>query len=170
MKATTSLLDEVLRCYKPHCRYLTSMDLSVDGEVLTGVGQFSIPESCYIDDTGHLNSVEVNICYNQLLYAVIANAVHRGVGEVFSGWTMAEFRRRQLPDILIASFGSTFRRPIDPRSFHGEFIVDRISQRRLRADAAPLVSLATTFRLWDDLGGACDGTARIAIVDGGNRA
>lgn len=165
------LLDEVLRCYKPHCRYLASLEFTAEGEALQGAGELGIPESCYIDDTGHLNSVEVNICYNQMLYAVIASAVHRGVGAVFGGWTMAEFRRRQLPDILIARFASAFHRPIDPRSFHGEFTVERITQRRLRPDAAPLVSLATSFRYWDDAGGRCDGTAQVAIVDteGGGR-
>ncbi|WP_198047615.1 FcoT family thioesterase [Kutzneria sp. 744] len=171
MDVATSLLDDVLRCYKPHCRYLRSMDFAVDGEVLRGVGEFGIAESCYIDDTGHLNSVEVNICYNQMLYAVIATAVHRGVGDVFGGWTMAEFRRRQLPDILIARFSSSFPRPVNPRSFRGELTVDRIAQRRLRPDAGPLVSLTTSFRFWDDVGGSSTGTAHVAIVDseGGER-
>lgn len=159
-----ALLDQVLRCYKPHCRYLKAMELGVDGDLLRATGEFGIPESCYIDDTGHLNSVEVNICYNQMLYAVIATAVRHGVGEVFNGWSMADFWRRQLPDILIARFSSAFHRPIEPRSFHGEFTVDQTIQRRLRPDADPLVSLSTSFRYWDEAGGSCEGTARVAIV------
>lgn len=161
-----ALLGDVLRCYKPHCRYLKSLDLTVDGDVLRGAGELSIPESCYIDDTGHLNSVEVNICYNQMLYTVIATTVRHGIGEVFGTWTMADFWRRQLPDILIARFNSSFRRPIDPRSFHGEFTVEHLTQRRLRPDRDPLVSIATSFRYWDDNGGNCNGTAQVAIVSG----
>jgi FcoT-like thioesterase domain len=156
------LLAEVLSCYKPHCRYLT--DLTVDGH--RGEGRFAIAESCYIDNTGHLNAVEVNICYNQLLYALIATSVRDGTGPVFDTWTMAEFWRRRLPDVLIARFASEFHRPIDARSFAGELTFDRIVARRLRPDAAPFVSIDTRFRFWDTGAGESSGTARIAIVDG----
>ncbi|MEU9884249.1 FcoT family thioesterase [Sphaerisporangium sp. NPDC051011] len=161
-----ALLSRVLRCYKPHCRYLKSMTVDVEGEVVRGTGVFSIPESCYIDDTGHLNAVEVNICYNQMLYQVVATCVQQGIGPVFGTWTMDDYWRRQLPDILIARFQSSFTRPIDPRLFHGEFVLDRITQRRLRRDAPPLVSMETSFRYWDDNGGRSDGTVRVAIVSG----
>jgi hypothetical protein len=156
------LLAGVLSCYKPHCRYLTSF--AVTGDRTTGT--FAIPESCYIDDTGHLNAVEVNICYNQLLYATIAATVERGGEPALAGWTMADFWRRRLPDILIARITSEFRRPIDARSFHGELSTTRMVARRLRPGAAPFVSIDTTFRFWDASGGAAAGTARVAIVDG----
>jgi hypothetical protein len=155
------LLTEVLSCYKPHCRYLQ--------EFAGGRGRFVIPESCYIDDTGHLNAVEVNICYNQLLYASIASFVREGTGPVFDTWTMAEFWRRRLPDILITRFTSEFRRPVDPRSFSGELVLDRIVSRRLPPDETPLVAIDTTFRFWDIEGGDASGMARIAIVDGATR-
>ncbi|MCG8914478.1 FcoT family thioesterase [Actinokineospora sp. PR83] len=158
------LLARVLDCYKPHCRYLASFAVSQEEGVLRGAGVLEIPESCYIDDTGHLNSVEVNICYNQMLYQVIATAVRDGIGPVFDTWTMADFWRRRLPDVLITRFSSVFRRPIDPRSFHGEFALDSVRQRRLRPDADPLVSLETSFRCWDEAGGACSGTAQVTIV------
>ncbi|MFD4636038.1 FcoT family thioesterase [Lentzea sp. NPDC058436] len=158
------LLDEVLRCYKPHCRYLTSAAVERDGDVVRGKGIMRIPESCYIDDTGHLNSVEVGICFNQLLYQVIATIVRDGLAPEFSDWTMEDFWRRQLPDVLIARFACEFRRPIDAREFHFELTVGQVQRRRLRPDADPLVSLDTTFRCWDDRGGACSGAVRVAIV------
>jgi FcoT-like thioesterase domain len=155
------LLDDVLACYKPHCRYLTTLE--VDGG--RGAGTFAIPESCYIDDTGHLNAVEVNICYNQLLYAMIATAVRDGTEPVFESWTMDEFWRRRLGDILIARFTAEFRKPIDARAFRGELTFERVVARRLRPDAAPFVSLDTTFRFTDG-DGVAEGSARVAIVDG----
>jgi FcoT-like thioesterase domain len=154
----------VLACYKPHCRYLSTVD--VDGR--RGVGTFAIPESCYIDDTGHLNAVEVNICYNQLLYAMIATAVRDGAGPVFDTWTMDEFWRRRLTDILIARITAEFRTPMNARAFRGELTFERILARRLRPDAAPFVSIDTTFAFSDDSGGAASGTARIAIADSTN--
>lgn len=155
------LLTRVLACYKPHCRYLTTLTVDCN----QGTGTFAIPASCYIDDTGHLNAVEVNICYNQLLYAMIAAAVRDGAGPVFDTWTMADFWRRQLPDIVIARITSEFSKPINPRAFHGEMAFNRVVARRLRPAAEPLVSIDTRFRFWDGDGGAASGVARVAIVD-----
>lgn len=158
------LLTAVLRCYKPHCRYLTEAEVGRDGEVLRGTGIMRIPESCYIDDTGHLNSVEVGICYNQLLYQVIAASVRDRLLPELADWTLEDFWRRQLPDVLIARFACDFRRPVDPRSFRLELTVDRATRRTLRPGADPLVSLETTFRCWDDDDGSCSGAVRVAIV------
>lgn len=155
---------EVLDCYKPHCRYVTSTVVESGDGVLRGTATLAIPESCYIDDTGHLNGVEVSICYNQMLYLTIGTAVRYRLGEVFSAWTLDDFRRRQLPDILIARFASTFRRPINPRAFHGEITFTGVTQRRLHPDRDPLISLDTSFRYWDDGSGACHGEVRVAIV------
>lgn len=161
-----ALLSSVLACYKPHCRYLTNATTSCEDGVLRTEGTFGIAESCYIDDTGHLNSVEVNICYNQALYATIAAAVHNGLCDALRSWTPADFHRRQLPDVVIAKFSAEFRRPIDPRAFNGQLTVDRAVARRLRHGEEPLVVLDTTFSFDDIAGGLCTGTARVAITGG----
>jgi len=157
-------LAEILDCYQPHCRYLRWAAVDLAGDTIRGSAALAIPQSCYINDTGHLNSVEVNICYNQMLYQAIATAVRHRLGAVFSTWSMADFRRRKLSDVLIARFTSSFHRPIDPRSFHGEISLDTVIQRRLRPDSDPLISMETSFRYWDDNGGSCTGNARVAIV------
>ncbi|WP_069163470.1 FcoT family thioesterase [Nocardia altamirensis] len=159
-----ALLSEVLRCYQPHCRYLRSASVRVHGEQATATGEFEIPASCYIDATGHLNSVEANICYNQLLYQTVAVLVRHNVGTLFSGWTMDEYWRRQLPDILITRFDSTFRRPITPQRFTGEFTLHSGVARTSTVDGAPYTSLDTSFRFWDTNGGHCAGRVRLAIV------
>jgi hypothetical protein len=158
------LLARVLHCYKPHCRYLQAMTVSVvDGRV-RGVGELAIGESCYVDDSGHLNAVEGNIAYNQMLFYVIAVAVRERLGPVFSTWTMADYWRRQLPDILIAKLVSRFRRPADRSRFHGELTFVSATQRRLRPGSPPLIALETAFRFWDDHKGHADGEVTVAIV------
>jgi hypothetical protein len=158
------LLPQVLECYKPHCRYLTKMTVSVvDGQV-RGQAELAIGESCYIDDTGHLNAVEVNIAYNQMLYYVIATAVRDGLEPVFSGWTMEEYWKRRLPDILITKLLSRFRWPVNPRRFFGEFELTQATQRRLASGTPPLTALETTFRFWDDHKGRADGQVTVAVV------
>jgi hypothetical protein len=159
-----ALLARVLRCYKPHCRYLTSMTVEPTDGVIRGRGELTIAESCYIDDTGHLNSVEVNICYNQMLYYVIAKSVQERLEPVFADWTMDDYWRRQLPDILIFRLTSTFRSPIDRRRFFGEFTLTGASRRRLRPDQPPMISLDTAFRCWDDHGGESSGQVKVGIV------
>lgn len=160
----SEFLAEVLDCYKPHCRYLTSAVVDAPGDKIRGRATLAIPESCYIDDTGHLNAVEVSICFNQMLYHVIGTSVRHRIGDVFATWSMDDFRRRKLPDILIARFNSAFIRPMNPRAFHGEIVLNTVTQRRLHADSPPLVSLDTSFRYWDEAGGISKGRARVAIV------
>ncbi|WP_399083225.1 FcoT family thioesterase [Streptomyces sp. BBFR2] len=157
------LLARVLRPYKAHCKYLTSADVTTDGERLTARCTFAIPESCYIDDTGHLNSVEVNICYNQMMYYALAVAVREKLVPQLAEWTMADYWQRQLPGILIVRFGSRFPRPVDPRAFHGEFVLERMIRRTPR-DGAPLLIAETAHRYHDDQGGRCDGTATLVLT------
>jgi FcoT-like thioesterase domain len=159
------LLAGVLRVYKPHCRYLRSATVTTDGEVARGRCEFLIPESCYIDDTGHFNSVEFNICYNQMFYYLAAKAVKERLLPVFAGWTMDDFWNRQLSDILIANYESAFRRPINGReTFYGE-----IEIREVRSIATPgrrpLLWFETSCGFRDDSGGRCTGKIRIVITN-----
>ncbi|WP_405160827.1 FcoT family thioesterase [Nocardia sp. NBC_01499] len=158
------LMADVLRCYKPHCRYLRRLAVDTEGLRVTGTGMFEIPESCYIDATGHLNAVEMNICYNQIMYQTFAVLVRHEVGQYFGTWTMDDYWERQLPDILITRFNSTFHRPIHPLRFHGEFTLSAVEERFRSDDRAPFTALDTTFRCWDDLGGQCAASVRLAIV------
>lgn len=158
------LLARVLRCYKPNCRYLKSATVTVEDGRVHSHGVFEIPASCYIDDTGHLNAAEVNICFSQMLYYVIAMSVRERLGPVFSGWTMEEYWARQLPDILITRFSSSFRWPINPRRFFGELEFVSVTQRRLRPDSGPLISLDTTFGCRDDDQGRSTSEVKVAIV------
>ena len=76
-------IDDILKPYRKHAQYLKSAELThfqdkcscatkgKDAGLITAKGRFSIPESCYIDDTGHFNAVEFNICFNQLAYVCL---------------------------------------------------------------------------------------------------
>lgn len=156
------LLERVLRPYKAHCMYLQTATVTADQGRLSAHGAFAIPESCYIDDTGHLNSVEVNICYNQLMYYAVAAAVRWRLLDAFADWTMDDYWQRQLPDILIARFASRFRRPVDPRAFVGSLEFREV-QRRTPGGGPPLLVAATAYRYHDAHGGRCDGEATLAF-------
>lgn len=162
------LLAQVLRPYRPHCRYLRTATFTAGGEPAKGggisvAGEFAIPESCYIDDTGHFNSVEFNICYNQMFYYLAARSVAAGLAP-FGGWTMADFWRRQLSDFLIVDFHSTFRRPISSDRFSGEVAVVDVVEWAGSDVREPFTLLQTECRYADDRGGRCHGKVKLAIT------
>ncbi|MET7603718.1 FcoT family thioesterase [Streptomyces avermitilis] len=160
-----ALLAQVLIPYKGHCKYLRSAVVTeTDDGRASARCEFAILESCYIDDTGHLNSVEVNICYNQMMYYLVAKSVKEGLGTGLVSWTLDDFWKHQLPDILIARFSSNFRRPVNPRAFSGEMEFRSVT-RRAPAGSSPFLHADTAFRYWDADSGRCDGEATLAFVN-----
>jgi hypothetical protein len=121
-----------------------------------------MPFPCYIDDTGHLNSVEVNICFNQLMYYLIAKCVQEEVVPAFDEWTMEDYWAKQLPDILIAQFESRFKSPIDSADFTGEV---SFAEFRQTNRTRPVQVVEMPWRFWDDAGGFAQGQVRMALVD-----
>lgn len=129
------ILALVLRPYIPECRYVLNTRVEVgrpraEGEAPSLVGvsaNCAIPATFYIEDTGHFNAVEFNLCYNQLAYYAIAAAVKYKLLDAFSTWDMEEYRRRQLPDVLISKLSSHFIRPVHGASFNGWLDITKAS-------------------------------------------
>ncbi len=157
------LRDAVLAPYKEHCRYLerATVEVSENGEEFVAriSGDMGIPDSCYIDDTGHFNSVEFNICYNQLVYLLMAQCVVSGITPEFSAMTIEEYLARQLPDVLIHDFSSKFKRPLDPARFRGTVSILAANQR------SKFVLVKTRCEFEDGSGGSAWGDILLAIVD-----
>jgi hypothetical protein len=158
------LLTRVLVPYKAHCKYLKTALVTAEAGLASARCEFAVPQSCYIDDTGHLNSVEVNIAYNQMMYYLVAKSVKEGLLTGFETWTLDDFWRHQLPDILIARFAGTFRRPVNPRSFQGEMEFRSVT-RRAPGGGSPFLHAETSYRYWDTDGGRSDGEATLAFVN-----
>jgi hypothetical protein len=156
------LLAKVLQVYKPHCRYLKSASVSVRNGRCVARGEFAIDIPCYIDDTGHFNAVEFNICYNQLAYFAVAKVVKEQALPAFEGWGMDDFWERQLPSILITAFRAIFRSQIDSDAFHGEITFATFARSTIRE---PVLFIDSTTRYWDESGGRADGETKLAILD-----
>jgi len=156
------LLEGVLRPYKEHCRYLKSATISVKNGLGVARGEFSIASPCYIDDTGHFNAVEFNICYNQLVYYLLAKSIKEHAVPALAEWTVDDYWVRQLPDILIARFRSIFRSQIDSLAFSGEVAFSSITHSNVRQ---PMVLTETTVRFWDKQEGRADGEVLLALLN-----
>jgi hypothetical protein len=161
------LLDDVLAVYKPDCRYLKLARVLHSGNLqprrpVVMRGDFEIGASCYINDTGHFNAVEFNICYNQLLYVVVAALIQRG-HPAFAAWKLDDFWERQLPEFLIADFHSTFRRAIRGHRFGGEIRLTKAVQRGGSAAWTPMLILYSECAFWDVDGPASRGQVKVVI-------
>lgn len=158
------VLAAVLRPYKPNCRYVkrARVEIPDDGgedHLVLCRGEFEIPESCYIDDTGHFNAVEFNISYNQLIYTLMAQCVVSDIIPAFAKMTLDEYLARQLPDVLIHDFRSKFRKPMKAARFEGTVsIMDAVEKSRF-------LMLKTHVQFRDPHGGNSDGDVSLAIVD-----
>ena len=166
------LLNTFLQPYKEDCKYLKkaqfqqpalSENTKNAGNNKPGLwlmkGEFSIPDSCYIDDTGHFNSVEFNICYNQIIYILIAYLIENKLLEPMNDWTLEEYKHRQLSDFLIVKFSSTFKKPINSNHFQGTLSINKVSVR------GDLIMLKTSCAYYDDNGGWSEGDVTIAILN-----
>ena len=140
---TAALLQRVLKPYRDNCHYVQTATLQASGEPggprreapdswITIDGTCSIPVSCYIDDTGHFNAVELNITYNQLLYTALAAAARdRLIPEL--PWDLGAFFRHQLPDVLILDYQAKFPRPLDARAFRARFQIREVIPKPLKS-------------------------------------
>ena len=158
------LLEKILKPYKANCKYLKSIELIQEGDPqnrgrVIGRCELSIPESCYIDDTGHFNSVEFNICYNQMAYYVVAKSIKERLMSSFKSWTMDDYWARQLSCMYIVNFESSFRRPVQSSRFWGEIEFTNIRVR------SGIIYIVTKCRYWDDKGGNCSGNVKLAFIN-----
>lgn len=132
---------KILKPYREHATYLKSASLvsystpetyQDKNFLIKAVGTFSIPESCYIDDTGHFNSVEFNICYNQLAYVTFAYCIKEDIiSKVFPQWLEKvkldynQFLEKQLSSMLIVKIDGKFLKPLDAKHFYGEISIEK---------------------------------------------
>jgi hypothetical protein len=142
MAISDAFVSEILKPYREHARYLKSAELTQFSEealrnsdskecLVTGVGRFSIPESCYIDDTGHFNAVEFNICFNQLAYVAFGKCLEANILKNLrlegASVSFGDFKRHQLANMLIVSIESRYYKMLKSDDFTAELTINRIS-------------------------------------------
>lgn len=156
-----SQLERVLEPYKRDCRYLrmASIDNKDNKAKISAIGEFSIMQSCYVNDTGHFNAVEFNICFNQLAYYLVAECIQNKLLNNFNNWDADKYFRHQLSDCLILRFFSSFRKPMQVDKFFGRMNINKISEKNKR------IFIDTTCNFYDENGGASEGGALLLMKD-----
>jgi FcoT-like thioesterase domain len=137
--------------------------------IVTAVGYYSIPNSCYIQSTGHFNAVEYLICFNQLAYTTFGYLIaERVLAELPSSrassacrselqkLTIDRFFSKQLSSMLILKTETRFTKVIDASDFRAELAVNSVFYRK------GTLFTQTTCRFTDKQGGSSDGTVLLA--------
>lgn len=127
-----SILDNILKPYKLNCRYLKNAYVEYKEDNISSIiahGNFSIKEPCYINNTGHFNSVEFNICYNQLAYKLLAECIHNKLVPELSNFSLENFYNYQLSNVLIVNFQSTFHKLMTCHDFTGVVEVKQVTKK-----------------------------------------
>ncbi|HET7500124.1 MAG TPA: FcoT family thioesterase [Kofleriaceae bacterium] len=168
IEVSDELIQSILTPYRAECRYLQKLWIdcydppgaptgAVGGSIV-GRGQFAIPESFYIVDTGHFNAVEFNLCFNQIGYVYLAYCFDHKLIPPIAEVDLAYYRRQQLGGLLIAKFSSTYRTQMRAARFWGEFSLSKTIERN------SLWLLDTRIRYWDDGDGRSEGSALLALL------
>ena len=161
----SEFLQRILLPYRENTSYLKKAFLEYDEEEQQHPimkGNFSIPESCYIDDTGHFNAVEFNICFNQIGYTYLGHCVKEGLLPQLEGFAKNNcdvFFEKQLSHILIVNIHSTYRKPINSDKFYGEIGIKNISKK------ANCTFIILSCKFSDDGVGKSFGEVTLAILN-----
>ncbi len=145
--------------------------LTESDEPVSTTGTFTIPNSCYIDSTGHFNAVEFLICYNQLSYTIFGflsyhNRLDRLRVVNRNSNAEAEMERLSFDHFLIKQLSSTFilkselsfRGIIAPEFFEGSVTIEKITYR------AGTFFIKTQCVFQDHLGGSARGSVLLAYM------
>lgn len=153
------LLWDVLQPYADDCKYVKGGTVRRHGDAVILDAQLSIGPSCYLLEPEPFQPAEFNICYNQMLYLVLAQGVVSGLYPELAVWDYAEFKRHQLPDVLILDFLCHFGEPPVRRdAFRGSLTVEKVILKRT------LTLLKTSCEFTDDHDGYAEGVVTIGIV------
>lgn len=154
--------DKVLTPYFKHSRYLQrarfQQSESRAPQSLIMSGEFVIPKSCYIDDTGHFNAVEYNISFNQICYVHLAHCIKNNLIPELSDYDMDTFFEKQLPNVLIAKLTSSYQSQMNAKHYYGTYGINAIKK------TSKCTFIKTYCHFHDDAGGKSTGEVTLAVL------
>ncbi len=154
--------NEVLKPYFEHSRYLKRAKFqyseSFVPQSLIMTGEFAIPESCYIDDTGHFNAVEYNISFNQICYVHLAHCIKNRLIPELADYDIDTFWEKQLPNVLIAKLSSSYQSQMNAKHYYGTYGINAIKK------TAKCTFVKTYCHFHDDYNGKSTGEVTLAIL------
>lgn len=159
-----TFVKQVLVPYREHCCYLQSVVVQIDDSTSSEHpdvilhGEFTIPDSCYIDDTGHFNAVEFNICYNQIAYCYMAYTIANNLQPALANYDLAQFFEKQLSNFLITTTQAKYASSLNAKRFFGSFRITNARETRYG------VRFDTEMAFRDNNAGRTQGEVVLAVL------
>ncbi|MGV8162001.1 MAG: FcoT family thioesterase [Candidatus Nanoarchaeia archaeon] len=118
------IIDDFLKPYLPSAKYLKSAKENFP----SFEGSFSIKRAVYTKkgvDSGHLNMIDLLMCYNQLVYVGFASTLkYNRIKDL--NFSYEYFRKNQLNCLMLELNKVKFRAIIAPSDFLGSISVNKI--------------------------------------------
>ncbi len=81
----------------------------------------------YCDSTGHMNAVELNLAFNQMMYIAIAQSIRLGWISSLKDFCHDYFMKKYWPDFLITKIESEFKAPLLVDNFCATLRIKKIT-------------------------------------------
>jgi len=128
MRIPQFVLDDFLTPYSNASRYLISAEDLDNGTR----GDFSIRQSVYLArrvSSGHLNIVDLFICFNQLAYVGLAEKVRAKTVPELADIDYDHLKNSKLEGLIYAVDELRFKKAIDSTGFSGQMEIEQIRRK-----------------------------------------
>lgn len=92
--------------------------------------RLGVAKPWYCDSTGHLNAVELNLAFNQMMYITIGEAITAELITELSDYDRRIFLKKYWPDFLITKVESEFKAPLHVDAFSAALRITKIKRSR----------------------------------------
>ncbi len=160
------LIRKILEKYaKKNCDYLKQATVLIDAGNARSMensqlkATFSVPSPIHVKCGNHFNAVEFFICANQMLYTLSGYfASQQGLAIQEQLIDFDTFLTKRETCYIARVKEVTFRRPIDPKAFYGEIIIQKDRNRNGQK------FVEAQIKFFDDNGGHAQGTMLLVMT------
>ena len=111
----SSCIKRILEPYEPYrTNVIRDSYIIFEKDEILLYSYLGVDEPWYCNNTGHLNAVDLNLCFNQMMYILIGEGIASGRIPFLKKWNQEDFFRFYWSDFVIAKISSTFKKPLQP--------------------------------------------------------
>lgn len=108
--------------------FIRSAEIEKEDEVIMVTSHLGVDKPWYCDSTGHLNAVELNLAFNQMMYVAIGKAISLKWIDELIDYDNGYFMKKYWPDFLITKVSSEFKSPLNVENFFAKLRIVNIKK------------------------------------------
>lgn len=106
--------------------FIKSAKIIKQNKIILSYSRLGVDKPWYCDDTGHMNAVELNLSFNQLMYVTIGHSICNGWIPELNDKSQDYFFEKYWEDFLITKIESKFKAPVNVSEFSGLLRITKI--------------------------------------------